>query len=68
MELCLIFIDKCRTNIAVMTKMNIEQKLNREISMLFKPSSENKRLGSVKNNLSYSEFLSDKMLIQPKNK
>ncbi len=63
MELCLIFIDKCRTNIAVMTKMNIEQKLNREISMLFKPSSENKRFGSVKNNLSYSEFLSDKMLM-----
>ena len=44
-------------------KMNIEQKLNKEISMLFKPSSENKRFGSVKNNLTYGEFLSDKMLI-----
>ena len=44
-------------------EMNIEQKLNKEISMLFKPSSENKRFGSVKNNLTYSEFLSDKMLI-----
>lgn len=41
--------------------MNIEQKLNREISVLFKPSSE--RVGSVKSNLTYSEFLSDKMLI-----
>ena len=43
--------------------MNITQKLNREISMLFKSSSENKALGSVKDNLTYSEFLSDKMLI-----
>jgi len=43
--------------------MNIEQKLNKEISTLFKPSSENKRSGSVKNSLTYSEFLSDKMLI-----
>ena len=62
-EFCPIFIDKCRVDAATRTKMNIEQKLNREIAMLFKPSSGNKRFGSVKNNLSYSEFLSDKMLI-----
>lgn len=43
--------------------MNIEQKLNREISVLFKSSSGHKRLGPVKNGLTYSEFLADKMLI-----
>lgn len=43
--------------------MNIEQKLNREISMLFKTSPEKSRSGSVKSNLTYSEFLSDKMLM-----
>ena len=37
--------------------MNIEQKLDKEISTLFKPKFENKR------KLTYSEFLSDKMLI-----
>lgn len=31
--------------------------------MLFKPSPEKKRFGSVKNNLTYSEFLSDRMLM-----
>ena len=31
--------------------------------MLFKSSSENKALGSVKDNLTYNEFLSDRMLI-----
>lgn len=43
--------------------MNIEQKLNKEISMLFKPSPGHKRFGPVKNGLTYSEFLADKMLI-----
>ncbi len=43
--------------------MNIEQKLNKEISVLFKPSMKSKRLGRVINNLTYGEFLSDKMLI-----
>jgi len=37
--------------------MNIEQKLDKEISTLFKPKFENKR------KLTYSEFLSNKMLI-----
>ena len=37
--------------------MNIEQKLDKEISTLFKPKSENKK------KLTYSEFLSNKMLI-----
>ena len=44
-------------------KMDIEQKLNKEISMLFKPSSGQKQAGTVKNSLTYSEFLADKMLI-----
>jgi len=43
--------------------MTIEQKLNKEISMLFKTSPEKSRSGSVKSNLTYSEFLSDKMLM-----
>ena len=43
--------------------MTIEQKLNKEISMLFKPSSKEKSVRSVKSNLTYSEFLSDKMLM-----
>jgi putative toxin-antitoxin system antitoxin component (TIGR02293 family) len=37
--------------------MNIEQKLDKEISTLFKPQSENKR------KLTYGEFLTDKMLM-----
>jgi putative toxin-antitoxin system antitoxin component (TIGR02293 family) len=44
-------------------KMNIEQKLDKEISTLFKPKSENKRLEANKENLTYGEFLSNKMLI-----
>ena len=43
--------------------MNIEQKLDKEISSLLKSSGENKKFGSVKNNLTYRKFLSDKMLI-----
>ncbi|MBA2737857.1 MAG: DUF2384 domain-containing protein [Pyrinomonadaceae bacterium] len=37
--------------------MNIEQKLDKEISTLFKPQSQNKR------KLTYGEFLTDKMLM-----
>ena len=62
-EICLMFIDKCRIIIAANNKMNIEQKLNKEIAMLFKPTSENKKVGSLKNTLSYGEFLADKMSI-----
>ena len=43
--------------------MNIEQKLDKEISMLFKPEAESKRLEKNKRNVTYSEFLSNKMLI-----
>lgn len=43
--------------------MNIEQKLDKEISTLFKIKTENKRLEKNKRNLTYSEFLSDKMLV-----
>lgn len=44
-------------------KMNIEQKLDKEISTLFKPKAQDKRLETNQQNLTYSEFLSDKMLI-----
>ena len=44
-------------------KMNIEQKLDREISVIFTHPSKNKRAGAGKTNLTYDEFLSDKMLI-----
>lgn len=43
--------------------MNIEQKLDKEISTLFKPKTENKQLEKNKQNLTYNEFLSNKMLI-----
>ncbi len=43
--------------------MTTEQKLNKEISMLFKPSSEGNKVGSAKNSLTFSEFLSDKMMM-----
>jgi len=62
-EMCLTLIDKCLTIIATKNKMNIEQRLNKEIAMLFKPTLEDKKTGSGKNNLSYSEFLADKMSI-----
>ena len=42
--------------------MNIEQKLNREISMLFNPPAK-MRSRSVEANTTYSKFLSDKMMI-----
>jgi putative toxin-antitoxin system antitoxin component (TIGR02293 family) len=43
--------------------MNIEQRLEKEISTLFKAETENKQLEKSKQNLTYSEFLSNKMLI-----
>ncbi|MEI6047735.1 MAG: antitoxin Xre/MbcA/ParS toxin-binding domain-containing protein [Bacteroidota bacterium] len=45
------------------TKMNIEQKLNKEVSSLFKRSSTSYDFVPVKSNLTYDDFLSDKMLI-----
>ena len=43
--------------------MNIEQRLDKEISTLFKAETKNKRLEKSGQNLTYSEFLSNKMLI-----
>jgi len=43
--------------------MNIEQRLDKEISMLFKPETGNKGLEKDKRNLTYNGFLSNKMLI-----
>lgn len=43
--------------------MNIEQKLDKEISTLFKTSAENRKFGAVKSNLTYRKFLGDKMLM-----
>lgn len=43
--------------------MNIEQKLDKEISTLFKTSAENRKFGSGKSNLTYRKFLDDKMLM-----
>ncbi len=43
--------------------MNIEQKLDKEISTLFKFETGNKLLKTNERSLTYSEFLSDKMLM-----
>ena len=43
--------------------MNIEQKLNKEISTIFKAKVEKSVYSSPKHNVTYSEFLSDKMLM-----
>ncbi|MEO7673021.1 MAG: antitoxin Xre/MbcA/ParS toxin-binding domain-containing protein [Pyrinomonadaceae bacterium] len=43
--------------------MTVEQKLNKEIAVLFKTLPEKSGSGAARNNLTYSEFLSDKMLI-----
>ena len=43
--------------------MTIEQKINREIALFFKTSAKKQTVGTVKRNLSYHEFLADKMLI-----
>ncbi len=44
-------------------KMNIEQKLDKEIASLFKHSLNANKYVSVKNDLTYSDFLANKMLI-----
>ena len=43
--------------------MNIEQKLNKEISMIFKTSRQKPQSGAGKSTVTYDEMLSDKMLI-----
>jgi putative toxin-antitoxin system antitoxin component (TIGR02293 family) len=45
------------------TKLNIEQRLNKEVTTLFKRSSTSYKFVETKNNLTYDDFLSDKMLI-----
>ena len=49
--------------IMAMTKKNLEQKLNKEVSTLFKRSSTSYKFVKVKSNLTYDDFLSNKMLI-----
>jgi putative toxin-antitoxin system antitoxin component (TIGR02293 family) len=44
-------------------KMNIESKLDKEISLLFKQPLRKNNFAPVKNNVTYSEFLANKMLI-----
>lgn len=61
MEHCLIFIDKCRKYDSTGVFMDVEQKVDKAISTLL--YSESKSVRKVKNKLTYSEFLSDKMLI-----
>jgi primase-polymerase (primpol)-like protein len=43
--------------------MNLEQKLNKEVSTLFKRSSKNYKFVHSNSDLTYDNFLSDKMLI-----
>ena len=43
--------------------MNIEQKLNKEISTIFKATTETTVQKSLNHSVTYSEFLSDKMLM-----
>lgn len=44
-------------------QMNIERKLNKEISLLFRQSLAKNNFVAVKNNVTYTEFLANKMLI-----
>lgn len=44
-------------------KMNIEQKLDKEISSLFKHTANKNQFATVKRDLTYADFLADKMLI-----
>lgn len=44
-------------------KMNIEQKLDKEISSLFRHSLNKNQFTSAKRDLTYADFLADKMLI-----
>ncbi len=45
------------------TKSTIEQKLNEEVATLFEEPSMIYQYGNIANNLTYNDFLSDKMLI-----
>ncbi len=44
-------------------KLNIEQKLNKEVSSMFKSSTTNYKFVQGKTNVTYDDFLSNKMLI-----
>lgn len=44
-------------------KLNIEQKLNKEVSTMFKSSATNYKFVQGKTNVTYDDFLSNKMLI-----
>ena len=61
-KLSYIYRQLSQTNCDV-NKMNIEQKLDREISTLFRASAGSGKFGAVGENLTYSRFLSDKMLM-----
>lgn len=50
-------------NIMATFKLNIEQKLNKEVSTLFKSSTTNYKFVQGKSNVTYDDFLSNKMLI-----
>lgn len=63
-EICPKFVDKCQKEEIIMTTMiNIEQKLDKEISLLFNRTSVGNKTSKIKNELTYSGFISDKMLI-----
>jgi putative toxin-antitoxin system antitoxin component (TIGR02293 family) len=58
------FADKClKRKYMADTRINIRQKLDREISTVIKRSKIDKRFISSKSEVSYSDFLSDKMLM-----
>ena len=63
LEICPKFEDKCLKENMMTTLMNIEQKLDKEISMLFNRTSVGNRTSTVKKEVTYSGFISDKMLI-----
>ena len=58
-----IYRQMSKTNIMMTNKMNIEQKLNKEISSLFKHSLATNKFVPVKNDITYADFLANKMLI-----
>ena len=60
-EDCPIFIDKCREGFGEELFMNVEQKMDRAISRVFYSKVKNAK--KAENELTYKEFLSNKMLI-----
>lgn len=63
-EYCLIFVDKCQKHVIMInTNIQIKQKLDREIALLLKRSRTNKKHQTSSKQLTYSDFLSDRMLI-----